>query len=140
MFYWQTFRATTNKEVIEMAWTDQRVEMLKKFWLQGFSASQIAKKLGGVTRNAVIGKAHRMGLTGRLSPIKRQEVKTSIEIFQTDLKPLADTQAIKKPCMWPVGDPKQSDFHFCGHDSEVGRPYCTEHCVIAYNRKHELAA
>ncbi|HPI62961.1 MAG TPA: GcrA family cell cycle regulator [Alphaproteobacteria bacterium] len=123
-----------------MAWTDQRVEMLKKFWLQGFSASQIAKKLGGVTRNAVIGKAHRMGLTGRLSPIKRQESKTSVEVFQTDLRPLTDTQAAKKPCMWPVGDPKQSDFHFCGHDSEVGRPYCTEHCVIAYNRKHETAA
>lgn len=123
-----------------MAWTDQRVEILKKFWLQGFSASQIAKKLGGVTRNAVIGKAHRMGLTGRPSPIKRQEQKTSIEVFQSDIRSLSDAQSVKKPCMWPVGDPKQPDFHFCGNDSEVGRPYCTEHCIIAYNRKNESAA
>ena len=51
-----------------MGWTDERVEALKKLWLDGISASQIAKHLGGVTRNAVIGKVHRLGLSGRATP------------------------------------------------------------------------
>jgi len=51
-----------------MGWTDERVEILKKLWLEGLSASQIAKQLGGVTRNAVIGKVHRLGLSGRAAP------------------------------------------------------------------------
>ncbi len=51
-----------------MGWTDDRVELLKKLWLDGLSASQIAKQLGGVTRNAVIGKVHRLGLSGRAAP------------------------------------------------------------------------
>ena len=49
-------------------WTDERVEMLKKLWAEGLSASQVAKQLGGVTRNAVIGKVHRLGLSGRATP------------------------------------------------------------------------
>ena len=51
-----------------MGWTDERVTTLKKLWLDGLSASQIAKQLGGVTRNAVIGKVHRLGLSGRAAP------------------------------------------------------------------------
>lgn len=53
-----------------MGWTDDRVENLKKLWQDGLSASQIAKQLGGVTRNAVIGKVHRLGLSGRAAPSK----------------------------------------------------------------------
>src|SRR5512142_1249037 len=53
-----------------MGWTDERVELLKKLWQEGLSASQIAKQLGGVTRNAVIGKVHRLGLSGRATPSK----------------------------------------------------------------------
>ena len=56
-----------------MSWTDERIATLKKMWKDGHSAADIAKKLGeGVTRNAVIGKAHRMGLSGRPSPIKKK--------------------------------------------------------------------
>ena len=58
-----------------MSWTDDRVELLKKLWQEGLSASQIAAELGGITRNAVIGKVHRLGLSGRGQPtssIKRQ--------------------------------------------------------------------
>jgi GcrA cell cycle regulator len=51
-----------------MNWTDERVELLKKYWADGLSASQIAAQLGGVTRNAVIGKVHRLGLSGRAKP------------------------------------------------------------------------
>ena len=57
-----------------MEWTEQRIEMLRRLWGQGQTASQIAAALGGVTRNAVIGKAHRLGLTGRPSPIKRDAI------------------------------------------------------------------
>jgi GcrA cell cycle regulator len=55
-----------------MSWTDERVSTLKKLWLDGLSASQIAKQLGGVTRNAVIGKVHRLGLSGRAAPRNRR--------------------------------------------------------------------
>lgn len=58
-----------------MSWTDERVSTLKKLWLDGLSASQIAKQLGGVTRNAVIGKAHRLKLSNRLSPIQQNNQK-----------------------------------------------------------------
>jgi GcrA cell cycle regulator len=51
-----------------MSWTDERVELLKKLWTEGLSASQIAAQLGGVTRNAVIGKVHRLSLSGRAKP------------------------------------------------------------------------
>src|SRR3954470_18932809 len=58
-----------------MAWTDERIERLKKMWHDGASASQIADKSGGVSRNAVIGKAHRLGLEQRPSPVKPGEEK-----------------------------------------------------------------
>ena len=57
-----------------MAWTDERVEQLKKLWSEGLSASQIANRLGDVTRNAVIGKVHRLGLEARAKPKKKQIV------------------------------------------------------------------
>jgi GcrA cell cycle regulator len=56
-----------------MSWTDERVETLKKMWAEGQSASQIAKELGGVTRNAVIGKVHRLGLSNRVGTGKTEE-------------------------------------------------------------------
>jgi GcrA cell cycle regulator len=58
------------KEDANMAWTDERIERLRSLWLQGMTASQIAEDLGGVSRNAVIGKAHRLGLQSRPSPVK----------------------------------------------------------------------
>ncbi len=57
-------------------WTDERVEMLKKLWADGLSASQVAKQLGGVTRNAVIGKVHRLGLSGRATPSRPARPRT----------------------------------------------------------------
>jgi GcrA cell cycle regulator len=64
--------SATGLEGLAMGWTDERVETLKKLWLDGLSASQIAKQLGGVTRNAVIGKVHRLGLSGRATPSQPQ--------------------------------------------------------------------
>ncbi|MDP9128510.1 MAG: GcrA family cell cycle regulator [Pseudomonadota bacterium] len=56
-----------------MSWTEQKIQMLKDMWGNGYSASEIAKRLGGMTRNAVIGKAHRLKLSSRPSPIRRDE-------------------------------------------------------------------
>ena len=58
-----------------MSWTDERIETLKKMWDSGMTATQIAEELGGVSRNAVIGKAHRLGLPARPSPVKPNEPK-----------------------------------------------------------------
>ncbi|EPR14574.1 hypothetical protein M527_28930, partial [Sphingobium indicum IP26] len=57
-----------------MSWTDERIDQLKAMWERGLTASQIADELGGVSRNAVIGKAHRLGLQSRPSPVKANEV------------------------------------------------------------------
>ncbi|WP_010546096.1 GcrA family cell cycle regulator, partial [Sphingomonas elodea] len=60
-----------------MSWTDERIETLKKMWDSGLTATQIAEELGGVSRNAVIGKAHRLGLPSRPSPVKANEAKAA---------------------------------------------------------------
>ena len=60
-----------------MSWTEERIERLKKMWHDGATASQIADELGGVSRNAVIGKAHRLGLEARPSPVKAGEEKVA---------------------------------------------------------------
>ncbi len=78
-----------------MAWTDDRVEMLKKLWAEGLSASQIAGKMGGVTRNAVIGKVHRLGLSGRATPAKPSR-GTAPEQRRTE-QPAASASAKAKP-------------------------------------------
>ncbi|MEM6888324.1 MAG: GcrA family cell cycle regulator [Pseudomonadota bacterium] len=69
-----------------MSWTDERVEMLKKMWSEGQSASQIAKELGGVTRNAVIGKVHRLGLSNRTAAAAKAEPKSK-PATKTETKP-----------------------------------------------------
>lgn len=73
-------------------WSDERVEVLKKLWHDGLSASQIAKLLGGVTRNAVIGKVHRLGLSGRATPSKPQRT-----VFKAPRPPRAESQARPAP-------------------------------------------
>ena len=124
-----------------MAWTEERVEKLKELWDKGLSASQIAKELAeGVTRNAVIGKAHRMGLASRPSPVKAKKAATA------EKKP-APKPAVRKRkasdkvtlldltermCKWPIGHPNEEGFHFCGKRSAPSFPYCAEHCAEAY--------
>ena len=105
-----------------MDWTEEKMDLLKSLWKQGKSASEIAAILGEeVSRNAIIGKAHRLGLAGRPSPIKKKEQK------QTTLYGLTE-----RMCKWPIGDPKQPDFHFCGKAVEVTVTYCPEHRAKAY--------
>ena len=75
-----------------MSWTDERVELLKKMWGEGQSASQIAKELGGVTRNAVIGKVHRLGLSNRCRA-DRHQAKAGQEAAKPTARPAAKPKA-----------------------------------------------
>ena len=112
-----------------MSWTDDQISTLQRLWDAGLTASQIAEQLGTVTRNAVIGKAHRLGLAARPSPIRGD-----------------GTGAAKRAkhhgptCQWPLGDPAAQDFKFCGAVVEPGRPYCAAHCEAAYLRRDNRAA
>ena len=142
-------------------WTDERVETLKKLWMEGLSASQIAGELGeGVTRNAVIGKVHRLGLSGRAAPSQPQRT-----VFKAPrpARPAVVAPPVRRPeqpsapqapiylreetpgsatvltlgahmCKWPIGDPSTDGFSFCGRRTGAGQdgPYCNEHSRVAY--------
>lgn len=118
-----------------MSWTDDRIEALKKHWDDGLSASQIAEKLGeGVTRNAVIGKAHRLGLKSRPSPVKSDPAPAKAKP-KAKAKPSGKVSLLElteRICKWPIGHPTDDDFHFCGKPSKTGFPYCDSHCEVAY--------
>ncbi len=118
-----------------MEWTEQRVATLTRLWEEGRSASQIAEALGDVSRNAVIGKAHRLGLKGRPSPIRRQASAPRPRPAKKRQTNVGDRQ-----CHWPIGHPREPGFHFCGEPAEPERPYCAEHCAIAYRRSDNSAA
>jgi len=167
-----------------MNWTDERVEKLKKLWADGLSASQIAAQLGGVSRNAVIGKVHRLSLPGRakaggagsaprtkrttsaprapnyatratVRSITRSSGATALKhdllveaIEEIDTRPIEDvvvpisrrlglTELTERTCKWPIGDPLQDDFHFCGNDSGESAPYCTYHSKLAFQPSAE---
>ncbi len=127
-----------------MSWTDERVALLKQLWGEGKTAAEIAETLGGVTRNAVIGKAHRLKLSNRVSPIQQNDnqkpapapEKKPVVVEKVAAKPagggvkMADLK--DKMCRWPIGDPKDPDFRFCGDSSIPGMPYCQEHARMAY--------
>ena len=158
-----------------MAWNDERVELLKKLWADGLSASQIASRLGGVTRNAVIGKVHRLGLSGRatssrsssprprrvqaprqhrapsllfgtrgnvaLKPVYEEEIEPApapIEELYIPPEERATILTLKESmCRWPIGDPGEEEFHFCGRNPKSGSPYCEAHARKAYQPQQQ---
>ena len=88
-----------------MSWTDERIERLKKMWHDGATASQIADELGGVSRNAVIGKAHRLGLEQRPSPVKpgeEKEMKKAAPAASPPAKQAARAEAQARPAAAPT--------------------------------------
>jgi GcrA cell cycle regulator len=85
-----------------MSWTDERIERLKQLWSQGTTASQIADELGGVSRNAVIGKAHRLGLQSRPSPVKPNEEEGAVETPTAEPAPVEAA-----PWEEPEGTPEE---------------------------------
>jgi len=131
-----------------MSWTDERVELLTKLWTEGKTAAEIAKELGGVTRNAVIGKAHRLKLSNRVSPIQQNkkavavkpspaqnntpERKVKSAVPQEDRQGIPLTDLKPNQCRWPFGDPRDENFGFCGAQGIPGLPYCSEHAQLAY--------
>ncbi len=162
-----------------MAWTDEMVEDLKRMWKEGLTTGEIGKRLN-VSKNSIVGKVHRLGLSGRPSPIKKKEdsaapakpqpktvapkpVKTVKEekivapkpapvekkqpepvkeIFTQPIIPVAPkikhngnlslTDLDNHTCRWPIGDPKDDNFHFCGKKVRIGQTYCEEHVALAY--------
>lgn len=134
-----------------MSWTDERVALLKKLWGEGKTAAEIASALGGITRNAVIGKAHRLKLSNRLSPIQPTTKKNVKPAANTSNPPpekkparvqapvtipagqgLALADLNSRQCRWPDGDPREANFGFCGHTIVPGLPYCPDHAKVAY--------
>ncbi|MEM8790072.1 MAG: GcrA family cell cycle regulator [Pseudomonadota bacterium] len=176
-----------------MSWTDDRVEKLKELWAEGMSASQIAKSLGGVTRNAVIGKVHRLGLSNRsagstspapddggaaekksakaasakaaeaepapapkpapapvpqrVAPVIRdasqprapglptpeeEAARATLAEIEKMAKKLDLLELTERTCKWPIGDPAEENFFFCGLPCAPSKPYCEHHVAIAF--------
>jgi GcrA cell cycle regulator len=111
-------------------WNEEKINRLKKLWSEGLTTGEIGKRLS-VSKNAVVGKAHRLGLKGRPSPIKRP-ARTAEVKKQTEVKVFTLTDLSSQTCRWPIGDPKHEDFRFCGKPVLAGKPYCGEHCAVAY--------
>ncbi len=130
-------------------WTEERVEILKQLWGGSLTAAQIAERIGGMSRNAVIGKAHRLGLSvskpsgPRPSAPSLRKAPPPPPPPPAPLKTEPDIRAEDLPwhrrCQWPIGHPGEPDFHFCGAAAAEGKPYCAEHCMLAYRQK-EVAA
>ena len=122
----------------EMTWTTEKIKQLKKLWSKGKSTVEIGRELG-ISKNAVVGKVHRLELNARPSPIKKEAVKKTVKkkVQKQENVSLMDLKL--NSCRWPIGDPKDADFHFCGKDTVTGKPYCSEHCKIAYTSLKELA-
>ena len=142
-----------------MSWTADREEKLKELWKKGHTASQIAELLGGTTRNAVIGKAHRLNLQARAKS-KRSKQKIGVEnnnspeVKQQKLSRKARFKALlldknfeqenpKKleeltddTCRWPIGHPYEEQFYFCGRKPMEKFPYCKLHVLYAFQPKN----
>jgi GcrA cell cycle regulator len=108
---------------METIWTPERIEELGRLWVAGISTAEIGRRLG-ITKNAVIGKAHRLSLQPRPSPLKSPpKPRNKIVEFNG-----------ASCCSWPLGHPGEKNFRFCGARSIPGKPYCPEHAALAYVR------
>ena len=141
-----------------MPWNDENVLRLKDLWDQGLPTAQIGKLLG-FTKNAVVGKAHRIGLERRPSPIRRTAAKPDRKKARSPVMPLLNFENknaeqtelnstkktfqpttirnlfvsnTKRGCEWPKGHPDEQEFHFCGKERFEDKPYCLDHCAVAY--------
>lgn len=142
-----------------MSWTDERVELLKSLWTEGISASQIARVLGEVTSSAVIGKVHRLGLAGRVSQVRSdlpKKITLAPKVSLRSIAPSSPPAEEKEPdpivlddggfatlmtindqmCRWPIGDPSEETFHYCGRRTKGKSPYCEAHSNKAFQPKN----
>ncbi len=141
-----------------MSWTEDKVAKLKELWGKGNTASQIAEIIGGLSRNAVIGKAHRLNLSAKIktrSTSTNQSFENSFDeksiknkrgrknkfkslIIEKDFEPENPKQLEEldeNSCKWPVGHPNEKNFYFCGRTSLKDFSYCKLHLLYAYQPK-----
>ena len=141
-----------------MSWNDEKIEKLKELWGKGSTASQIAEIIGGISRNAVIGKAHRLNLSSKIktrNASSSQNFDTSLEensskqkrgrkskfqslIIEKDFEPENPKkleELDESSCKWPVGHPEEESFYFCGRSSLKDFSYCKLHLLYAYQPK-----
>ena len=141
-----------------MSWTEEKVQKLRQLWTKGHTASEIAGMLGETTRNAVIGKAHRLDLEERAPSkaasnlMKRDVTKTQLKLkgsasrkskFNSILldknfepeNPTALEHLTDQTCKWPSGHPDEENFYFCGRKPEDAFPYCKLHVLYAFQPK-----
>jgi GcrA cell cycle regulator len=141
-----------------MSWTEEKVAKLKELWGKGSTASQIAEIIGGISRNAVIGKAHRLNLSSKIktrnassiqnydnnseennSKQKRgRKSKFKSLIIEKDFEPENPKkleELDESSCKWPIGHPEEENFYFCGRSSLKDFSYCKLHLLYAYQPK-----
>jgi len=141
-----------------MSWNEEKVEKLKELWGKGSTASQIAEIIGGISRNAVIGKAHRLNLSSKIktrnasssqnfdnsyeetSSKQRRGRKSKFQslIIEKDFEPENPKkleELDESSCKWPIGHPEEQSFYFCGRSSMKDFSYCKLHLLYAYQPK-----
>ena len=141
-----------------MGWNEDKVNKLKELWGKGNTASQIAEIIGGLSRNAVIGKAHRLNLSAKIktrtatsnqyfeSSIVNKDIKSKRGrknkfkslIIEKDFEPERPKQLEEldeNSCKWPKNHPDEKDFYFCGRSSLKDFSYCKLHLLYAYQPK-----
>ena len=141
-----------------MSWTDEKVSKLKELWGKGNTASQIAEIIGGISRNAVIGKAHRLNLSAKIKtrtaasnknfdnnleansaqPKRERKSRFKSLIIEKDFEPENPKQLEEldeSSCKWPIGHPDEKNFYFCGRSSLKDFSYCKLHLLYAYQPK-----